>query len=61
MALTKRELEEINEKLQMELRRVRRENERLIATLSKATERLQQVEEHYRKLRAWVIAHTTGD
>jgi regulator of replication initiation timing len=71
MALTKRDLEEINEQLQAEIRRLRTldavrleqenlalraENERLADSLSKASERLRQVEQHYNKLRDYVSA-----
>jgi predicted nuclease with TOPRIM domain len=71
MALTKRDLEEINEHLQAEIRRLRaldaakleqqnlalrEENEKLADSLSKANERLKQVEQHYNKLRDYVSA-----
>ena len=58
MAVTKRELETINEKLQTENNRLRAENARLIDSLTKATERNQQLEEHYRMLREWMIGQT---
>ena len=73
MALTKRELEEINEELQVEIRRLRaldpaqletenqrlrEENESLTATLARANERLKLLEEHYNKLRDYVAAQT---
>jgi regulator of replication initiation timing len=71
MALRKQDLEEINEQLQAEIRRLhaldavkleqenlalREENERLADSLSKANERLRQVEQHYNKLRDYVSA-----
>ena len=61
MALTKQELEEINEKLQVEIERRRWENERLAEALSSANKRMEKLGrryarlvERYRTLRAYV-------
>lgn len=69
MALRKAELDEINQELQIEIRRLRtldaakleqenlalrEENERLIDTLGEATERLQQLEELFNNLSNYV-------
>ena len=58
MALTKAELEAINQMLQEENRRLRQENENLAASLSKATAWNKQLEEHYNKLREYVSARS---
>ena len=50
MALTKRELEDVNEALQMEITSLRRENERLTTALTSTTERLRQLTEQNTKL-----------
>ena len=64
MALTKRELEEINEELVLENRRLRAEVESLTATLSSSGARLRELEElyakltrRYERLRSLLIAH----
>ena len=50
MALTKRELEDLNERLQMEITSLRRENERLTTALTSTTERLRLLTEQNTKL-----------
>ena len=50
MGLTKRELEEINEALQAELRRLWAENARLTSTLASATARNGELEALYARL-----------
>lgn len=56
MALTKADLEEINQLLQAENKRLRQENERLSSLHASSIERLTQLEEHYNKLRNYVIS-----
>jgi chromosome segregation ATPase len=50
MALTKRELEEINDGLQRRVGELTAENARLTSTLSSSTARLRELEELYAKL-----------
>jgi predicted nuclease with TOPRIM domain len=64
MGLSKRGLEEINEELVLENRRLRAEVERLTATLSSSSGRLRELEElyarltrRYARLRSLLIAH----
>lgn len=45
------------ERLLREIESLRGENEQLTSTLGKATARNRQLEEHYTKLREYVIAH----
>ncbi len=54
-----RQRAEIN-KLRSEQSRLQGQNERLVTTLDKATARNKQLEEHYTKLREYVIAGTSG-
>jgi predicted nuclease with TOPRIM domain len=63
MALTKRELEDINEELQLEIGRLRAENARLASTLASATaqyaelsERTERLERRYARLKDLLIA-----
>ena len=63
MGLTKAELEEINEDLQMEIRHLKGENQSLRESLGQANERLEKLAEqykqlasHYEQLRQYVIA-----
>ena len=50
MALTKQELEAINEDLQLALQQARTQNARLVNTLAKANESMRLLSEQYRKL-----------
>jgi hypothetical protein len=56
MALTKTDLEEINLLLQAENKKLREENERLTSLHGNSIEQLTQLEEHYNKLRDYVIS-----
>src|SRR5690348_9559575 len=49
-AVTKRELEDLNEELQMEIRRLRTENARLTTALGSSTEQLRLLTERTEKL-----------
>ncbi len=64
MVVTKRELEDINEELTLEVRRLRAENERLRSLLASATEqsrqlteRTERLERRYRRLKELLIEH----
>jgi predicted nuclease with TOPRIM domain len=64
MALTKRELEEINEELQRRAHELAAENGRLTSTLSSSTARLRELEglyakleRRYERLRSLLIEH----
>ena len=50
MALTKRELEEINEGLQQRIATLTAENARLTSTLERSSARLRELEELYARL-----------
>ena len=63
MGLTKRELEDLNEELQLEIGRLRAENTRLANTLARTTEqyrqlsaRTERLERRYARLRDLLIA-----
>ena len=63
MVVTKRELEDINEELTLEVRRLRAENERLRSLLASATEqsrqlteRTERLERRYARLKELLIA-----
>ena len=63
MAATKREIELMNEKLQMEVRRLTATNERLRTALEHSTERTRSLEKRYERLRTllidWMNGHLT--
>ena len=50
MGLTKRELEDLNEELQLEIGRLRAENTRLASTLASTTEQYRQLSERTERL-----------
>ncbi len=63
MAWTKRELEDLNEELQLEIARLRAENERLAISLASATAqyaelsaRTERLERRYARLKELLIA-----
>lgn len=67
MALTRREMEEINEQLQVENHRLQQEVERLSSSLTRANEQLAQHAEQFtelnnyvQRLRAWAKERVAG-
>lgn len=60
MAATKREIETINEKLQMEVRRLTETNARLRTALENSTEQTQRLTRRYERLKTLLIDWMNG-
>jgi FtsZ-binding cell division protein ZapB len=60
MAATKREIETINEKLQMEVRRLTETNERLRTALERSTEQTRSLTRRYERLKTLLIDWMNG-